>query len=98
MHLMATLKESALGKINEEEAIEGSVNPKVKVYDCPNLVTSLEVNTILNEPSAFFVIVANPSGAVVAPVEVSVPNIVLAQIPGVTTHAGMVSSVVSEMK
>ena len=95
---MATLKESALGKINEEEAIEGSVNPKVKVYDCPTLVTSLEVNTILNKPSAFFVIVANPPGAVVAPVEVTVPTVVLGQVPGMTRQAGIVSVIVSDMK
>lgn len=95
MHLTATVKESALGKVKEAPEIMESLSPKVKVYDWPVFETSLEVNTILNEPSAFFVIVANPPGAVVAPVEVSVPTDVLGQIEGVTTHAGTVSSVVS---
>jgi hypothetical protein len=42
--------------------------------------------------------VAKFAGGVVVPVEVSVPTIVLIKIPEVNTHAGMVSSVVSEIK
>ncbi len=96
MHLTETLKESALGKVNK--VILGSLNPKVKVYDYPVLETSLEVSKILNDPFEFFVIVAKFAGDMVAPVEVIVPTVVLAQITGVTTHPGIVSSVVSEMK
>ena len=96
VHFTATLNELVFGKV--KKLTEGSLNPKVKMYDCPVIETSFEVSTILNEPFEFFVIVAKFAGAVVAPVEVNVFVVVLAQIPGVTTHAGMVSSVVSEMK
>ena len=98
MHLTAMFKVSALGKINEAEEIEVSLIPKVKVYDCPVFEKSLELSTILNDPSAFFVIVANPPGAVVATVEASVPSVVFGQIAGVTTHAGRLSSSVSVTK
>jgi hypothetical protein len=46
----------------------------------------------------FFVIVANPAGAVVAPVEVSVPTVVFGHMEEVTTHAGSLSSIVSVIK
>ena len=97
VHFTATLNDIVFGKVKIFWT-EGSLNSKVKMYDCPVIETSFEVSTILNEPFEFFVIVAKFAGAVVAPVEVNVFVVVLAQIPGVTTHAGMVSSVVSEMK
>jgi hypothetical protein len=46
----------------------------------------------------FFVIFANPIGAVVDPVEASVPSDTFGQMAGVTTHAEIVSSVVSVRK
>jgi hypothetical protein len=41
----------------------------------------------------FFISIANPKGGYVVPVEVKVPVIVLGQKLGVTTQAGIVSSV-----
>jgi hypothetical protein len=41
----------------------------------------------------FFVSIANPEGGDVVPVELKVPTIVLGQKLGVTTQAGIVSSV-----
>ena len=41
----------------------------------------------------FFIKITNPEGGDVVPVEVKVPTIVLGQKLGVTTQAGIVSSV-----
>lgn len=46
----------------------------------------------------FLEIYVNPIGAVVDPVEASMPYDKFGQMAGVTTHAGIVSSVVSVRK
>lgn len=92
------VKRGAFGYISESERIDESLNPKVNWYDCPVFETSLELSTILKEPFVFFVIVAKPEGGSVFPDEVSVPTIVSGKISEETTHAGIVSSVISEMK
>ena len=48
-------------------------------------LVSPESNTIENELSAFFFILANPEGAIVAPIDLIVPVVVL-ELP---THAGI---------
>ncbi len=59
---------------------------------------SIELSQIWNELFTFFVIVAKPAGGLFTPVEANDPIVVLAQMLGEITQAGIVSSLVYPMK
>jgi hypothetical protein len=48
--------------------------------------------------SKFLLIIVNPAGGYAAPIEVKEPNVVFAQILGVSRQAGIVSAIKSVIK
>ena len=58
----------------------------------------LKESAILNDMSKFLLIIVNPAGGYAAPIEVKEPNVVFAQILGVSRQAGIVSAIKSVIK
>ena len=96
MHFTRTWNSAAVGWVTEETEESEKLNKYLKVRQ--KIAGSSDYNAIVKVLSPFFVRTAKPTGGTEVPHDVNEPEVVFAQMLGLTTQAGIVKVVTSVMK